>query len=306
MSTPPSMRGSTPSLPPPSPLASAIIPGGDEHHDTDAAETPLITVDPLADVPPLTTCLATTSDDKLAALKLVADSVAQQRQFASRVLIFHPLNLAVFAVILGIVAQLVFKYRSSGDAGWFGADAALVGTTWAGVAMAALVGVRIVTGKYLDEAETIKWDFVGGMPTENANGGVVQNGSHVRNRSGSGPNAKDVLISKFGNEVIGALVLEWVVGEGKMRRKKVGRGSIRAWTVKLRYRGKGVGTGLLEEAAKLVEERGGDGIEFNEEHANSKRFLWQVYNSAFETREQKGRDLLDSIVDARTPQTKRR
>lgn len=132
--------------------------------------------------------------------------------------------------------------------------------------MAALVGVRAVTSKYLVEAESLKWDFV----CDDVNGEMGSTHSHTRNKSGSGgSNAKDVLTTKFGNEVIGALVLEWIVGEGKGRRKKVGRASIRAWTVKLKYRGKGVGTALLEEAVGLAEERGGDGIEFNEEHAST-------------------------------------
>ena len=269
MSTPPSMRGSASSLPPPSPLASAIAPAEEDFQNFPVLERPSVTFDPLAGVPPLSNTLATSSDDKLAALKLVADSVAQQRQFASRVLIFHPLNLAVFGAVLAIITQLILKYKSSGDSHWFGADGALVGTTLAGVAMAALVSVRAITGKYLEEAEALKWDFVGGTPTEETNGDVMHTPSHTRHRSsGGGSNMRDVLVSKFGDEVIGALVLEWIVGEGKGRRKKVGRGSIRAWTVKLKYRGKGVGTALLEQAVTLVEEKGGDSIEFNEEHAS--------------------------------------
>ncbi|KAL9078676.1 MAG: hypothetical protein Q9157_002404 [Trypethelium eluteriae] len=302
------MRGSTSSLPPPSPLASALAAPEEDYRSTTTPEPSTIAVDPLVGVPPLTTALAKSSEDKLAALKLVADSVAQQRQFASRILIFHPLNLALFGTCLAVIAQLVLRYRGSGDARWLGADTALVGTTWAGFTMAALLGVRAVTGKYIEEAESMKWDFVGGTPAECSDGEVGQTASHTRSRSGGGgANARDVLVTKFGEEVIGALVLEWVVGEGKGRRKKVGRASIRAWTVKLKYRGKGVGSGLLEEAVGLVEERGGDGIEFNEEHANSKRILWPIYNSPLEKREQKARNLLDDIVENReAAQTKKR
>ncbi|KAL9089399.1 MAG: hypothetical protein Q9165_005720 [Trypethelium subeluteriae] len=302
------MRGSTSSLPPPSPLASALAAPEEDYRSTARPEASTIAVDPFVDVPPLNTTLAKTFEDKLGALKLIADSVAQQRQFASRILIFHPLNLALFGACLALVARLVLRYQGSGDARWLGADMALVGTTWAGFAMAALLSVRAVTGKYIEEAESIKWDFVGGTPAEHSEGEMGQTASHTRSKSGGGgANARDVLITKFGEEVIGALVLEWMVGEGKGRRKKVGRGSIRAWTVKLRYRGKGVGSALLEEAVGLVEERGGDGIEFNEEHANSKKILWPIYSSPMEKRERNARNLLDDIVGNReASQTKKR
>ena len=58
-----------------------------------------------------------------------------------------------------------------------------------------------------------------------------------------------ILVSKFGGVIIGALVLGWERGEGRgNRRKKWGKGIIRAWTVKERFRGKGVGTELLQDA----------------------------------------------------------
>ncbi|KAI9713268.1 MAG: hypothetical protein M1820_001255 [Bogoriella megaspora] len=320
MSTPPSMRGSTTSLPPPSPLASAMLPPSSDptflspsHSTSNDQLSPSPSLppfdDPFAGIPPLSTTLATTSADLLSALRLITDSIAQQRQLASRILIFHPLNLGIFGVLLAVIAQLVLKYRGHGDKSWLSGDMAMVMTTCAGIVMCALVGVRLITKGYIEEAESVRWDFVGGEPGKrqgvqsgNGNGEV----GHARKRSGSDPNARDVLVTKFGDEVIGALVLEWVVGEGKGRRKKVGKGSIRAWTVKLRYRGKGVGTGLLEEAVALVEKRGGDGIEFNEEHANSKRILPSLYNGPLDKREQKARDLLEDIVDSRAAQSRRR
>ena len=68
--------------------------------------------DPLVDVPPLTTYVADSDSDKIAALKLVADSIAQQRQAASRVLVSHPLNVAVFGIVLAVVGK--WLYRDSG------------------------------------------------------------------------------------------------------------------------------------------------------------------------------------------------
>jgi len=65
-----------------------------------------------AGVPPLKTYVADSDADKIAALKLVADSIAQQRQAASRVLVSHPLNVAVFGIVLAIVGR--WLYHDSG------------------------------------------------------------------------------------------------------------------------------------------------------------------------------------------------
>lgn len=68
--------------------------------------------DPLAGVPPLTTYVAEDGEDKIAALKLVADSIAQQRQAASRVLLSHPLNVGVFGIVLAVMGS--WMYRGQG------------------------------------------------------------------------------------------------------------------------------------------------------------------------------------------------
>jgi len=43
---------------------------------------------------------------------------------------------------------------------------------------------------------------------------------------------------------------------------------IRAWTVKLKYRHKGIGESLLEEAVKIAGEKGADGVVFDTDHAS--------------------------------------
>ncbi|KAI1011936.1 hypothetical protein LB503_004267 [Fusarium chuoi] len=52
--------------------------------------------------PPLSIEILTDPKEKKDALKLIADSVAQQRQTASRAMIFHPIPLSVFIAILAI------------------------------------------------------------------------------------------------------------------------------------------------------------------------------------------------------------
>ncbi|KAA6406794.1 MAG: hypothetical protein FRX48_09518 [Lasallia pustulata] len=99
--------------------------------------------------PPLTTAATHLPALHLPALRLIADSIAQQRQLSSRLLLAHPLTLALAFAVLAAVAQVVLA-RPHGS--W-----ALVGTTWAGCVMALLVGygeavigcavLRIVAGE---------------------------------------------------------------------------------------------------------------------------------------------------------------
>jgi GNAT superfamily N-acetyltransferase len=203
--------------------------------DTDSSEHESHTPrsDPFEGIPPLSTSIATEEQDIVDALKLVADSVAQQRQTASRILIFHPLNVTVFTVVMALMVQWLYKSRS---------DIPLLLTTSAGVTMTALVAVKWVTGDYLFLAENINWAWLGD---------------------------DQVYITKFGDEVIGTCIVGWEKGEGRgNRRKKWGKGVVRAWSVRLRYRGKGVGSALLEEAVKGVEKKGGDELVFADDHAS--------------------------------------
>lgn len=193
--------------------------------------------DPLADVPELVTTVATSQDDKIAALKLVADSVAQQRQAASWALLSHPTMLAVYVGLMAVVSH--FVWRTAGD--W-----PRLLTTAAGVTMTLLVAVRLVTGRYISLAEEINWSFL--------------------------DDADSIIVTRFGERIIGVLVLGWagpnMQGNRAQRRRK-GKGVIKAWTVLLKYRGKGVGLGLLEEAVRETVQRGGEGVEFADEHAST-------------------------------------
>ena len=224
---PPSQPLSSAAQPPatsaPSPTAAAAAAPDDADAD-----------DPLAGVPELHTTSSPTEDERTDALRLVADSVAQQRQFAARALIGHPAHIAVFVAICAGMVQLITLRFGRAETG-------VLFTTFAGVVMAALVAVRGAVGPYLVQAEKVNWDWVG----EDA-----------------------LVVTRFGDEVIGALVLGWDgAGEkGRGKRRKGGVGLVRAWTVKLRYRGRGEGRALLEEAVKVVKERGGDGVGFAENH----------------------------------------
>lgn len=188
--------------------------------------------------------------------------------------------MALYMGFMAVLTQCFYKTAS---------DLPLLFTTAAGITMGFLVTVRWLTQGYLNAAEEINWDWL----------------------------ADDqILITKFGDDIIGALVLRWEKGEGRGNRKKKGRGVIRAWTIALRYRGKGVGAGLLEDAVKAVEKRGGDEIVFADDHASkcskssgilqsriltvfpdSKRILYRLYNASFDRNDLRARQALANIVD---------
>lgn len=120
--------------------------------------------------------------------------------------------------------------------------------------MAVLLTVRALVGPYLEAAEKIGWKWLGDG---------------------------EVLVTRFGEDVIGTLVFEvrevgkeegasGSGGKGKSKGKAKGRrkGVLRGWTVKLRFRGKTVGRGLIEDGVRiLVEERGCETVEWAEDHA---------------------------------------
>jgi hypothetical protein len=215
----------------------------------------------------------TSEDDKVKALKLIADSIAQQRQFASSAVIFHPLTIAVYIGLLGIISQFMYKTRS---------DLGVVATTCAGVTMACLVAVRAATAGYIHQAEDFSWKF-------------------ATNEDGE----EDVVIgSRYGDELIGATILRlerYGNGGGKKKSKggkTGGKGLVRGWTTRIRYRGTGVGTEMLEEAVRVTREKLGNSAEigFAVEHANSKMILPEIFNGGFRKREAKAAKALDAVV----------
>ena len=113
----------------------------------------------------------------------------------------------------------------------------LIATTSAGILMTLLLAVRALVGGYLVLAEKINLEWL---------------------------EDDEMVVSKFGAEIIGTVVFR-VVKEGG--RKKKGKGVLRAWTVRRRERGRGVGRGLLEEVVQVLLGRGVEGIVFDDNHA---------------------------------------
>jgi len=238
-----------------------------------AVEEDSVIPNSLDSIPPLTTHVLTDEAEKISALKLIADSIAQQRQLASRAILFHPVVIAAYIGLLAITTQLLYKTR--GDLG-------VLFTTLAGVTMACLVGVRSVTAGYITLAEDVNWKFV---QSEDGNDDVI-------------------IGSRYGEDIIGALVLRLErscpsPSKRKAKSKAGGKGVVRAWTTKMRYRGTGIGTDLLQEAVRVTREKLGNSAEigFAAEHANSKMVLPEMFNRGFRKREMKAAKALEAVVE---------
>jgi ribosomal protein S18 acetylase RimI-like enzyme len=211
--------------------------------DVSSTEIP----DPLEGIPELTTFTAITNEDKIAALKLIADSIAQQRQTSSRSILFHPATGTLFILAIAVASHFLYKETS---------DLPILFTTCMGLIMACLAGIRFLANPYIDHAEKLNWDWL-----EDEDNNDKQD---------------DIVVTKFGDEVIGTIIFRCVGGPSKKKggKKETPKGQIRGWAVRLRYRHKGIGGDLLEEAIKIVRSRHGQGteIEFHPEHASKFNF----------------------------------
>ncbi len=241
-----------------------------------------------SDIPPLSLDVLTERTDKAAALKLVADSIAQQRQAAALHLVFHPLLLAPLIAVLAVIYSYTWVQNNKHDVG----TALMLGS---GSIMTYLIAIRFATSGYLRAAEGLTWDFLtpGGQ--------------------GSGEPEDLVLGTRYGPDMVGALVLRLErpssdnnTGSNGGRRKahsrqnslKGGKGVIRAWTTRLRYRGRGVGGDLLREAVRLTRERCGKDAEvgFAQEHANSVMVLPEMFNRPFRKGEMRAARALEKVL----------
>lgn len=97
-----------------------------------------------------------------------------------------------------------------------------------------------------------------------------------------------VIVSRWGEEVIGALVLRVT--------KRDRRGYVRAWTVDSSRRGKGLGIGLLQEGVRVAWSKGARAMELESGHANSHRVLPETFNRSFDEQEARAGLLLADLV----------
>ena len=232
-------------------------------------------------LPILDTFVAEDEKSRTEALRIVADSVAQQRNTGSKALILHPAAVLILAVIFAFLKQI---YTEDGETKWL-----MIGTTSLGVIMSLLGAVRLMLGPYIFEAERVgTWTWLKeGRSTEDEE----ESGYRVLG------DRDEIMVTRYGEEIIGAIIFRGVQiinppasppSSKRARRaqspSKSTKMVIRAWSVRQKYRRKEVGAALLEDAIKFGSNKGwtADGVIFAEDHANSKRVLPSMFNSALD------------------------
>ncbi|UKZ73857.1 hypothetical protein TrVFT333_001510 [Trichoderma virens FT-333] len=266
--------------PSPSPLSSSTSFSDSHSYNGADASAPL---DPLEDVPPLSLEPLLTHDDKVAGLNLIADSIAQMKQRAAQSVVFHPLCMSfLFIAWVGIYR---WSYVPSTE------DPSMALLLSCGVTMTYLTAIRYFTDGYVKLAEDLRWSW----------------------DEGPGSIEGDLLIgARYGGALIGVLVLRLEprfssISSGSGRRRirsrsvsfRGGKGIIRAWTTRLRYRGKGIGRDLLDGAIRIVKDRCGKDAEvgFAQEHANSTMLLPAMFNGAFRRDEVRAAKALEKALE---------
>lgn len=225
-----------------------------------------------SEIPQLAYAVAQTNEEKRDALRLVADTIAQQRQVASTTIIFHPAVLGPFVALLG---GLVYRRRND----WAGAVILL-----SGVIVAYLACVQYYTYGYLQRAENFNWkNFI----TPTADNSAQQD---------------TVMYIRYGDNIIGTLVLRLQKAKkpSKTASQQPENGSaaqIRAWATRLRYRNAGIGGDMLREAVRLARASLGPAatISFSDPHAHTldttKHFM-----APFARREKRARQALAQAI----------
>ena len=217
------------------------------------------------------------------ALRLIADSVAQQRQVAAKALLLHPYSVTTGVFVTSVLARycslrLLFALSTTLIVAVL---ATLYWTTREYPRLAAEISVEWLETPYQKPQQSGNEKSCNG----NSNGNGHNSGS-VRKHS----RCEDpiVIITVLKDEIIGALVLRVVKRERK--------GYVRAWTVDSSHRGKGIGTALLQEGVRVAWGKGARCMEFDAGHANSHRALPQEFNGTFEEQEGRANRLLTGLL----------
>ncbi|KAJ6789379.1 hypothetical protein PWT90_00932 [Aphanocladium album] len=224
------------------------------------------------EIPQLTYNIAQTIDEKRDALRLVADTIAQQRQVASTNIIFHPAVLGPFVALL---AGLVYRGRND----WVGAMILI-----SGVIVAYLASIQYYTYNYLQRAESFNWK------------------AFITPSTGNPEQQDIVMYARYGDNVIATLVLrlEKAKNSSKTASRQPGDGSnaqIRAWATRLRYRNAGIGGDMLREAVTLARDSLGSAvaINFSNPHAHTIDTM-QPFTAPFRRREVRAEKALAQAI----------
>ncbi|KAF4982093.1 hypothetical protein FZEAL_2199 [Fusarium zealandicum] len=209
--------------------------------------------------PPLALEVLTNPKEKKDALKLIVDSVAQQRQVASRSMVFHPMSLAALVGVLSIAHYVA----------GIGGDISTMLITYPGIILAYLVTIRCCTSSYIRIAEDTDW-----LDWLNNSDGV-----------------EDTIVgARFGEDIIAAVIIRFETG-GK-------KALIRGWTTRTKYRRRGLGGDMLRETVKIAKQAQGRTcvVEFADDHANSNLPINAIFNGPFRTQRDRAKQALSVAV----------
>ncbi|KAJ5999433.1 hypothetical protein N7451_007243 [Penicillium sp. IBT 35674x] len=102
----------------------------------------------------LETTPATTEQDLISSLHLIADSIAQQRQIAAKSILHSGFYWAILVIVFEYLYRVL--WRTSAD--WI-----MILLLWICFVIATLSGIKMWTGGYLDEAERVgRWSWLFG------------------------------------------------------------------------------------------------------------------------------------------------
>ncbi|OXV09828.1 hypothetical protein Egran_02409 [Elaphomyces granulatus] len=205
--------------------------------------------------------------------------------------------------ILAIISQHLFDRRG---------DLTLVVSTVTGCALTWMAAIGYLTSGYIERAEqTGTWAWLHrGRGRAAAVVAVPQQRGHHRAGIRITPMKRATTITAT---IIGALVLRSPpvsssstlrvsasMSQGSSANDSNKKATIRAWTVRMRFRKKGIETGLLEAAVSQCRLRGWPGPVFAKQHANSARLVPRWFHASFEKREKRARASLEVMVASET------
>ncbi|KAJ5886122.1 Acetyltransferase GNAT family [Penicillium subrubescens] len=239
------------------------------------------------------TRIANTASEHIAALRLVADSVAHQQQLAALAILFNPFFLGLILPVAVVIHYFAYKGH-------------IKLPTLAFITVAVLMAFvtlmkRSVSG-YLHAAEKVgtrRWLYcLEEATTKKARGHdalhlTIGDCNCRRVRPREGCQKRDlVLVARLdpSDEIIGTIILRVIpithfsnpVSQSNRSEKRCRKSLaplpnckaiIRAWTVKQGHRGAGIGAWMLKDVILLCLKYGWMGPEFAKDHENSARVL---------------------------------
>lgn len=214
--------------------------------------------------PPLSLEVLTDPGEKKDALKLVVDSVAQQRQIASRAIIFHPLSLAVLSTVLA-VAHYAAK---------IGNDFSFMLITYPSIVLTYLVATRHLSSAYIRIAEDTDWR------------------GWLKNEDG----VEDTIIgARYGKDIIATVIVRF---DNPSHESGNNKALIRGWTTRNKYRRRGLGGDMLRETVKIAKQMQDRDciVEFADDHANSSLPLHTIFNATFLARHARAKRALSAAI----------